>query len=165
VNETSDLTPKERQALKSAVEIERGRKACEAEEIAEVKAMSKRKIFDDMMEGAAAMKSHREDEITLRAYNVEATPLPKVDSKLIPGTRNRLHCSRTVFARKLGTNERTLEKREHGRAKPSPQGAAIVLLVRKYPDTLERLERRLAFVPSEAHQRDKRIPSSRQFNR
>ena len=67
MNETSDLTPKERQALKSAVEIERGRKACEAEEIAEVKAMSKRKIFDDMMEGAAAMKSHREDEITLRA--------------------------------------------------------------------------------------------------
>jgi len=27
------------------------------------------------------------------------------------------------------------------RAKPNPQAAALVLLVRKYPDTLERLER------------------------
>jgi putative transcriptional regulator len=127
--------------------------------------MSKRKIFDDMMEGVAAMKSHREDKITLRAYNVEATPLPKVDSKLIPGTRNRLHCSRAVFARKLRINERTPEKREHGRAKPNPQGAALVFLVRKYPDTLERLERSLAVVPSKAQQRDKRTPSSRQCNR
>src|SRR5208283_1407426 len=46
-----------------------------------------------------------------------------------------------VFARKLRINERTLEKREQGRAKPNPQAAALVLLVRKYPDTLERLER------------------------
>ena len=42
--------------------------------------------------------------------------------------------------RKLRINERTLEKWEQGRAKPNPQAAALVLLVRKYPDTLERLE-------------------------
>jgi putative transcriptional regulator len=117
------------------------REACEAEEIAEVKAMSKRKVFDEMMEGVRAMKSHREGKITLRTYNVEAAPLPKVDSKLIRDTRKRLHCSRAVFARKLRINERTLEKWEQGRAKPNPQAAALVLLVRKYPDTLERLER------------------------
>jgi len=103
--------------------------------------MSKRKIFDEMMEGVAAMKSHRGDKITLRTYNVEAAPLPKVDSKLIRDTRERLHCSRAVFARKLRINERTLEKWEQGRAKPNPQAAALVLLVRKYPDTLDRLER------------------------
>jgi putative transcriptional regulator len=103
--------------------------------------MSKRKIFDEMMEGVRAMKSHREGKITLRTYNVEATALPKVDSKLIRDTRERLHCSRAVFARKLRINERTLEKWEQGRAKPNPQAAALVLLVRKYPDTLERLER------------------------
>jgi putative transcriptional regulator len=106
-----------------------------------MKTMSKRKIFDEMMEGVRAMKSHREDKITLRTYNVEAAPLPKVDSKLIRDTRKRLHCSRAVFARKLRINERTLEKLEQGRAKPNPQAAALVLLVRKYPDTLERLER------------------------
>jgi putative transcriptional regulator len=103
--------------------------------------MSKRKIFDEMMEGVRAMKSHRDGKITLRAYNVEAAPLPKVDSKLIRDTRKRLHCSRAVFARKLRINERTLEKWEQGRAKPNPQAAALVLLVRKYPDTLDRLER------------------------
>ena len=103
--------------------------------------MSKRKIFDEMMDGVRAMKSHPEGKITLRTYNVEAAPLPKEDSKLIRDTRKRLRCSRAVFARKLRINERTLEKWEQGRAKPNPQAAALVLLVRKYPDTLERLER------------------------
>jgi len=41
----------------------------------------------------------------------------------------------------LRINERTLEKWEQGRAKPNPQAAALVLLVRRYPDTLERLEK------------------------
>jgi putative transcriptional regulator len=103
--------------------------------------MSKRKIFDEMMEGVRAMKSHREGKITLRTYKVEAAPLPKMDSKLIRDTRKKLHCSRAVFARKLRINERTLEKWEQGRAKPNPQAAALVLFVRKYPDTLDRLER------------------------
>jgi putative transcriptional regulator len=58
----------------------------------------------------------------------------------IRDTRKKLRCSRAVFARKLRINERTLEKWEQGRAKPNPQAAALVLLVRKYPDTLERLD-------------------------
>jgi putative transcriptional regulator len=53
----------------------------------------------------------------------------------------RMRCSLAVFARKLRINERTLEKWEQGRAKPNPQAAALVLLVRRYPDTLERLEK------------------------
>ncbi len=43
--------------------------------------------------------------------------------------------------RKLRINVRTVEKWEQGRAKPNPQAAALVLLVRKYPDTRERLEK------------------------
>jgi putative transcriptional regulator len=103
--------------------------------------MSKRNILGELMEGVAAMKDHRERKLTLRTYKVEATPLPKVDSKLIRDTRRRLRCSRAVFARRLRINERTLEKWEQGRARPNPQAAALVLLVRRYPDTLERLER------------------------
>jgi putative transcriptional regulator len=103
--------------------------------------LSKRRIFNEMMEGVRAMKNDREGKITLRTYNVEAAPLPKVDSKLIRDTRKRLHRSRAAFAPKLRISERTLEKWEQGRAKPTPQAAALVLLVRKYPDTLERLER------------------------
>jgi len=103
--------------------------------------MAKRNVFGELMEGVAAMKGHREGKLTLRSYKIDPAPLPKVDSKLIRDTRKRLHCSRAVFARKLRINERTLEKWEQGRAKPNPQAAALVLLVRKYPDTLERLER------------------------
>jgi putative transcriptional regulator len=102
--------------------------------------MSKRNIFGEMMEGVAAMRGHRKGKLTLRSYKVEPAPLPKVDSKLIRDTRKKLRCSRAVFARKLRINPRTLEKWEQGRAKPNPQAAALVLLVRKYPDTLERLD-------------------------
>ncbi len=103
--------------------------------------MAKRKVFTELMEGVAAMKGDREGKITLLNYKVEPAPLPKVDARLIRDTRKRLRCSRAVFARKLRINERTLEKWEQGRARPNPQAAALVLLVRKYPDTLERLDR------------------------
>ena len=103
--------------------------------------MNKRIILGDLIHDVAAMKSHREGKITLRGYKVEPAPLPKVDSKLIRDTRKKLRCSRGVFARKLRINERTPEKREQGRAKPNPQAAALVLLVRRYPDTVQRLEK------------------------
>jgi putative transcriptional regulator len=103
--------------------------------------MAKRDIFGELMEGVAAMKTHREGKITLRTHKVQQTSLPKVDSKLIRDTRKKLNCSRAIFARKLRINERTLEKWEQGRAKPNPQAAALVLLVRKYPDTLLRLDK------------------------
>ena len=102
--------------------------------------MAKRDVFGDLMEGVTAMKKRREGKLTLRSYKIDPAPLPKVDSKLIRDTRKKLRCSRAVFARKLRINERTLEKWEQGRAKPNPQAAALVLLVRKYPDTLERLD-------------------------
>src|SRR5271157_4732009 len=102
--------------------------------------MAKKRIFGELMEGVAAMKGHREGMLTLLTYKVESAPLPKVDAKLIRDTRKRLRCSRAVFARKLRINERTLEKWEQGRAKPNPQAAALVLLVRRYPDTLARLD-------------------------
>ena len=103
--------------------------------------MTKRTVFGELMEGVAAMKGHRQGKLTLRSYKVEAAPLPRVDSQLIRDTRKKLRCSRAVFARKLRINERTLEKWEQGRAKPNPQAAALVLLVRRYPDTLRRLEK------------------------
>jgi putative transcriptional regulator len=103
--------------------------------------MAKRRLFDELMQGVAAMKAHREGKITLRSHKIDVAPLPRVDSKFIRETRAKLRCSRAVFARKLRINERTLEKWEQGRAKPNPQAAALMLLVRKYPDTLVRLEK------------------------
>jgi len=102
--------------------------------------MAKRDVFAELMNGVEAMKNLREGKITLRSYKIDVAPLPKVDSRLLRDTRKKLRCSRAVFARKLRINERTLEKWEQGRAKPNPQAAALVLLVRKYPDTLARLD-------------------------
>jgi putative transcriptional regulator len=102
--------------------------------------VTKRDLFGELMEAMAAMKGHREGKLTLRSFNVEPAPLPKVDAKLIRGTRRKLGCSRAVFARQPRINLRTLEKWEQSRAKPNPQAAALVLLVRQYPDTLERLD-------------------------
>jgi putative transcriptional regulator len=101
--------------------------------------MARRKIFSELMEGVAAMGAQRQEKLTLRNYKVKATRLPRVNAKTIRDTRERLNVSRPVFARKLHINERTLEKWEQGRAKPNPQ-AATLLLVRRYPDTLDRLE-------------------------
>jgi len=104
------------------------------------KTKKKRNLFSELTEGVSAMKEHREGKITLRSYKVEAAPLPQVDAQLIRDTRESLHCSRAVFARKLRANVRTLEKWEQGRSKPNPQAAALVLLIRKYPDILDRLD-------------------------
>jgi len=102
--------------------------------------MSKRKLFSELMEGVVAMKGYREGKLTLRNFKVEPAPLPEVDAKLVRDTRRKLRCSRVVFARKVRINPKTLEKWEQGRAKLNPQAAALVLLVRRYPDTFDRLE-------------------------
>ena len=102
--------------------------------------MAKRNLFNELMEGVTAMKAQRGGKITLRSYKIEARALPDVKPRMIKQVRERFHCSRSVFARKLFTNERTLEKWEQGRAKPNAQAVALLLLAAKYPDTFERLE-------------------------
>jgi len=54
------------------------------EQITENIVMAKRDIFGELVEGVAAMKSHREGKLMLRGYKVDAAPLPKIDSKLHP---------------------------------------------------------------------------------
>ena len=103
-------------------------------------ATKKRNIAQEILEGLEEIKKHQEGKVTLRTYKVERPSLPEVDAKLIKETRERLRLSRGVFARQLCVNERTLEKWEQGRAKPNKQAAALILLVRKFPDTLKRLE-------------------------
>lgn len=104
------------------------------------KKTAKRDIFREIMSGMKEMRAHREGRLTLRTYKREPAPLPKVDAKVIETTRKKLHMSRGVFARRLRVNARTLERWEQGRSKPNEQAAALILLVRRYPDTLERLE-------------------------
>lgn len=101
----------------------------------------KRNVFGELMEGVRAMGAHRQGRITLRSHHIPALSLPAVNERVIRTTRERLHMSRAAFAHRLGVNPRTLERWEQGRSKPNDQAAALILLVRKYPDTLARLER------------------------
>lgn len=77
----------------------------------------------------------------LHEWNTIREALPGVDAQFIKETREKLNCSRAIFAMRLCMNERTLENWEQGRAKPNSQAAVLLLLVRHFPDTLERLRR------------------------
>jgi putative transcriptional regulator len=101
---------------------------------------AKRRLFDELMDGADAMRRQREGKITLKTHTVENKPPLQVDAETIRETRERLRVSRAVFARRLRVSTRTLENWEQGRAKPNAQAAALILMVRKYPDTLIRLQ-------------------------
>ena len=86
-----------------------------------------------------ARRQEREGKITLRSHQVEDLPPLEVDAELIRDTRERMHVSRAVFARRLRVSTRTLENWEQGRARPNAQAAALILMVRQFPDTLGRL--------------------------
>jgi putative transcriptional regulator len=104
------------------------------------KAPRRRRLFDEMMAGVRAMREQRQDRLTLRTHEVEPITLPPVDADFVRETREGLRMSRQVFAFKIGVNPRTLERWEQGRSKPNEQAVALIWLVRKFPDTLERLE-------------------------
>jgi putative transcriptional regulator len=100
----------------------------------------KRRLFDELMEGIDAMRQEREGKVTLRSHEVTELPRLTVDARVIRQTREELNVSRAVFARGLRVSTRTLESWEQGRARPNAQAAALILMVRRYPDTLRKLQ-------------------------
>ncbi len=76
----------------------------------------------------------------VKTTDVQPIAVPPIDAHIVRETREALNMSRQVFAFKLGVNPRTLERWEQGRSMPNEQAAALIWLVRKYPDTLKRLE-------------------------
>ena len=101
--------------------------------------MKKRNLFAELSEGFEALADDRAGKITLRQHVVEAQPVPELSAADLVDLRKRLNLSRTVFARYLRTNERTLENWEQGRARPNAQAALLIKLVERYPDTVDRL--------------------------
>lgn len=100
----------------------------------------KRQLFRELMSGVEAMRRNREGQVTLRTHSVEPLTLPPVDPAFVRQTREAMRMSRQVFAFRIGVNPRTLERWEQGRSRPNEQAAALLWLVRRYPDTLRRLE-------------------------
>jgi putative transcriptional regulator len=144
--ETADLSPQEKRLWKprSTRSSGKGARTQEALVMAKkrvrAKAAPRRRLFRDLMDGVRAMREHREGRLTLRTHRVEPIALPTMNPRLVRETREALQMSRQLFAFKLGVNPRTLERWEQGRSKPNEQAATLLWLVRKYPDTLDRLE-------------------------
>ena len=143
-DEAKDLTADQRRMLKAAIEQEKRERANGEGDGGRTMRKQPRKakrrdIFGELMSGVTAMREHREGRVTLRECHVEPLHLPRVDGDTVRETRRRLGMSRSVFAYRLGVNLRTIERWEQGRGLPNEQAAALILLVRRYPDTLDRL--------------------------
>lgn len=100
---------------------------------------AKRDLFAELNEGLNALAEGRQGKRTLRTHAVEYKAAPKVTPKELIRVRKELKISRALFAAYLRTNVRTLENWEQGRAKPNAQAALLINLVRRYPDTVQRL--------------------------
>ena len=103
------------------------------------KTATKRDLFGELTEGFAALREARQGKRTLRTHSVEFKPVPDISPQDLIQLRKNRNISRGLFARYLRTNPRTLENWEQGRAKPNAQAALLINLVRRYPDTVERL--------------------------
>ena len=101
----------------------------------------KRDLFGELQEGFAALADARQGKRTLRTHSVELRPVLDVSPSELTQLREERNISRGLLARYLRTNPRTLENWEQGRAKPNAQAALLINLVRRYPDTVERLAR------------------------
>ena len=99
----------------------------------------KRDLFAELQEGMTALAQARQGKRTLRTHAVEFRAAPVVTPRELVRVREHLRISRSLFAAYLRTNVRTLENWEQGRAKPNAQAALLINLVKRFPDTVERL--------------------------
>src|SRR6266545_4960351 len=106
---------------------------------AKAKSGAKRNLFSELSEGMKALADARQGKRTLRTHAVEYKPAPDITPEELIRVRKNLRISRALFAAYLRTNVRTLENWEQGRAKPNAQAALLINLVKRYPDTIQRL--------------------------
>lgn len=99
----------------------------------------KRNQFAEISEGMTALAEARQGKRTLRTHAAEFKPAPEITPRQLVLVRQHLKLSRALFAVYLRTNARTLENWEQGRAKPNAQAALLINLVKRYPDTVDRL--------------------------
>ena len=99
----------------------------------------RRDLFAELSEGMTALAQGRQGKRTLRTHAVQFKAAPEVTPRELVSVRKHLRISRGLFAAYLRTNVRTLENWEQGRAKPNAQAALLINLVKRYPDTGQRL--------------------------
>jgi len=103
----------------------------------------KRNLFEELTQGISEMRLHDTGKLTLRTLEraLPNKPVPQLTPEVIKMVRERLNASQAVFARYLRVSKRTLENWEQGKARPNGQAVLLLLLVQKYPDMLERIEK------------------------
>src|SRR5437016_13330091 len=106
---------------------------------AKTKRVAGRNLFTELSEGMGSLADARQEKRTLRTHTVEYKPAPEVTPQELIRVRKTLRISRALFAAYLRTNVRTMENWEQGRAKPNAQAALLINLVKRYPDTVQRL--------------------------
>jgi len=104
----------------------------------------KRNLFQELAGGVREMELSRTGKVTLRQIHVEVHALPRISPREIKKIREELNLSQSVFAQLLRVNPRTLANWEQGRSEPNDQAIALILMVKKYPDTLTRLQKIVA---------------------
>lgn len=99
----------------------------------------KRNLFEEINAGLDALAAQRDGKRTLRTHTVISKPAPRITPGALTRVRKKMNLSRGLFAGYLRTNVRTLENWEQGRATPNAQAVLLILLVQRYPDTMQRL--------------------------
>jgi putative transcriptional regulator len=100
-----------------------------------------KKVRFGFIGGSASAENRHIRKQMIRGWDAVSKVVRQVNAQFIRDLREKLQCSRALFARRLCMKERTLERWEQGRGKPNSQARVLLLLVRHYPDTLERLRR------------------------
>lgn len=104
--------------------------------------MTKRSMFDELMQGIDDLRADREGKITLRKFEVAGDKPVHLNAKEVVRIREGLKMSQPVFAAMIGANPRTYPRWE--KKGVSGPNAALVKLVGRRPELIGDLEAILA---------------------
>jgi len=100
--------------------------------------MSKKSLFDDLMQGLEQARAHDQGKLTLRSFRLPRKTLSMSPDEIIQ-LREQLGLSQGVFAAFLHTNKRTYQKWEQGTSKPNEQAVTLLKLVDSEPGILNQI--------------------------
>ncbi len=101
---------------------------------------SGRNVFEELVEGAGALKAARQGKATLRTTEVTVKPDPAISPHEIRALRERLGLSQGLFATRLRTKVSTVQNWEQGRYAPKRESVLLLRLVEQDPEVLDKLE-------------------------
>ncbi|QWA13064.1 type II toxin-antitoxin system MqsA family antitoxin [Sodalis ligni] len=101
--------------------------------------MSKRDIFNELIEGMQAWSDMNAGKITLKSHRVAINKHTSMSPDELKAIRDKLHLSQSVFAQYLRTGTTTYQNWEQGRAKPNAQAVLLIKMIAHNPENLHTL--------------------------